>query len=74
MNTYIFTFGLGSQLKERYQPIIADDYEQARKVMESVYGTNWSFGYTEEEFEQSKQKGFFLNLIPLEKLYSKEAV
>lgn len=74
MNTYIFTFGIGSDLKGNYQPILANDYELARNLMLKTHGTNWAFGYSQEEFEQSKQKGFFLNLTPLKLIEVKEAV
>lgn len=72
MNTYILTFGIGSELKRNYQPIIAENYDQARNEMINSYGEDWAFSYTEEEFEQSKQRGFFLNITPLKVLQAKE--
>lgn len=74
MKIYIFTFGVSGELGDKYQPIIAFDYKDARALMVEFHGLDWALSYTNEQFEQSKQKGYFLNLEPLETIDSKEAV
>lgn len=65
MNKYIFTFGVGSAMKHKFQPIIAANEEEARKLMVSVYGDKWSSCYTEEYFEMCRQEGSFKNVVAL---------
>lgn len=52
MQKFIFTFGLGTPLKKRCQPIIANNMEDARAKMFEIYGSNWAFGYTESEWNE----------------------
>lgn len=63
--TFYFTFGLGTKNSRKYQPIVADNMEMARRKMFEVYGSNWSFGYNEEDFKDSydKKNGTALEVI-----------
>lgn len=54
MEKWYFTFG-GGQINEGYcQPIIATSYGNARKKMIELYGIEWGFQYSQEEWEKSK--------------------
>lgn len=74
METFYFTFGIGHALGNKFQQVVADDMEQARETMCNTFGDSWAFGYTQQEFQKSINNGFFLNLEPLEPIYSKEVV
>jgi hypothetical protein len=50
MEKFIFTFGIGTPLGKRYQPILANNYEEARSKMFAIYGSNWAGQYTEDEW------------------------
>ena len=56
MKKFIFTFGCGQVNAGKCQPIFALDMETARSEMMEQYGTKWSFAYTEEQWEECKQK------------------
>lgn len=71
IKAYYFTFGLGHPLHDRVQQIIASNIAEARAIMCEVYGTNWAFAYTQEQFKTEIQKGQFLNLKPLDPLYAR---
>lgn len=71
---FMFTFGVNHKLKSKYQPITAINESLARSAMFRVYGSNWSFCYSEEEFNQLKEQGRFLDLEPLETITTQEAV
>lgn len=62
---YYATFGTGHSHHGHYQPILADTLERAERIMFETYGSSWAAMYTEEEFNKSKQQGFFVNLKPL---------
>lgn len=74
MNRYVGTFGIGHELGQRYQPISAPGLIEAQRAMRSVYGTDYAFLYTQEQFNQSKSNGYFKNLRPLQTLFSEEVV
>jgi len=65
MNTYIFTFGLGTKLKGMYQPIEATNEQKAREIMFSIYDENWASCYTEDYFNKCREDGLFKNLKAL---------
>lgn len=48
MKKYIFTFGIGTPNKRRYQVIYAKDYEAARNLMLQTWGKEWCWQYSEE--------------------------
>lgn len=74
METYICTFGIGHTFGDRFQPIIAQDIEQARIKMLDTFGDKWAGIYTKSEFEQLKAAGRFKTLKPFEPIYAKEAI
>lgn len=49
LKTYIFTFGLGTELKNKYVKIEAQCEADARAIMVSYYGQMWAFCYDSEE-------------------------
>ena len=61
MDTHIFTFGIGSPLRNRYAVIRAPTADQAREKMIETFGREWAFQYTAFEFSKAKSEGFFLN-------------
>lgn len=65
MPQFIFTFGIGDHYWNRYAVIDAPDSDIAREKMIEIFGKNWAFQYTEQEFSKSKSEGFFLNLESL---------
>lgn len=71
MPTFYFTFGQAHKFSDRVQPIIAPTYEQAEQLMFGRYGTNWAFGYFQEEFDNSI---FIRNLEQLPAIKFKEVV
>lgn len=66
MNNYYFTFGIGHELAKYFQPIIADSIDKATKVMLAQHGTEWSNGYTQEDFHEALSNGVFTDLEALE--------
>lgn len=68
------TFGLGTQLSEYYQPIFAENDEQAYNVMLDRWGKNFAFSYSEKEFSESMKDGKFLNLKPLPIIYATKII
>lgn len=74
MNLYICTFGISSELSDKFQPIVADDKRQAELKMFQVHGRHWANCYTESEFDQSLEQGIFKELKPLKTIYVKEAI
>ncbi len=65
MNTYIFTFGIGTHMKSMYQPIKANSEQEARIIMCSIYNDNWASCYTEDYFNKCREDGLFKNLEPM---------
>lgn len=74
MKQFVGTFGLGTDLANRYQPINAPGLVEAQEEMQMAHGTGYAFIYTQAEFNQSKSEGYFKNLRPLQTLISREAV
>lgn len=52
LNTYYFTFGSKQCYEGKYQPIMAKNMEIASKKMFEMYGRDWSFNYTEEQWNK----------------------
>jgi len=50
MNKYYFTFGFGQKYQNCYHVISANTFEQARDIMISKFGIEWSMQYTEDEW------------------------
>ena len=50
MSLYYFTFGLGTENKNKYVKIEAADYFAAREIMIGRFGLVWAFQYSEKEF------------------------
>jgi hypothetical protein len=48
-NEYIFTFGLGTKLKNSFVRIKSSNIEEARKMMFRHHGDMWAFCYPNEE-------------------------
>lgn len=65
MQNYYFTFGIGHELSDQYQVIKAVDGLAAQRKMFEVYGKNWAFPYTTEEWDRGKREGWFKRLNPL---------
>lgn len=53
---HIFTFGCGQEHAGRYQPIFARDAEEARHSMVAMYGSEWCWQYTEEQWDAIVQR------------------
>lgn len=70
MKNFYFTFGIGQPLQNFYQPIVAEDMNQAREKMFKEWGNNWGFAYSEEEFSQAMKGGYLTELRPLEPIYA----
>ena len=56
MERYFFTFGFGSEDKDKYFVIDAIDYIEARRIMFERFGTKWAFQYSEQEFDGQAEK------------------
>lgn len=56
MPKFYFTFGCGQEHDHHVQPIIAKDMSVARAKMIEMYGTSWSWAYTEEEWEEIRNR------------------
>lgn len=69
MNKYLFTFGQLHKYVDRHQIIYASYPDTAADKMFEIHGREWSFQYTEKEWEQYKSEGFFKNNTPLEEIY-----
>lgn len=50
MEKYYFTFGSGQVNEGMCQPIVASSREAARNKMIELYGIEWAFCYTGEEW------------------------
>jgi len=70
--TWMFTFGWGQPNAGCVQPIEAEDAYAARLKMMSLYGKNWSFQYTEEQFNASPLIAGYKRL-PIVKVSPEEA-
>lgn len=54
MNDYIFTFGQGQVLAGFCQPIVADNFNEAERIMQEHYGKKYCMGYTPEQWNDMK--------------------
>lgn len=54
MEKWLFTFGGNHHLEGKCQPVYAESYGEARKIMIETYGTTWAFQYSEKEWEGNK--------------------
>ena len=52
---YYFTFGVGSPLGKHYHVIEADSEKEAREEMFRLFGNEWAFDYTEQEWKATKE-------------------
>lgn len=52
MKTYIFTFGSGQKNAGHFVRVEAEDFMSARRKMISVFGSEWAFQYTKEEWDK----------------------
>lgn len=65
MKKFYFTFGCAHKNRSKYQVIFAKNESEAHEKMKAMYGGNWAFCYTQEQWAISKASGFFNNLTPL---------
>jgi hypothetical protein len=54
-STWYFTFGVGQTNSGKVQPIKAQDSEQARTKMFDVYGKEWCWQYSQEDWNSIKR-------------------
>lgn len=55
MKKWYFTFGLNQgKLSHKYVVIENDSYSEARKEMEQMFGSNWAFNYSEDDWTITK--------------------
>lgn len=54
---HYFTFGAGQEQEGFCQPILAENAVEAREIMVEVYGSQWAFQYTEEQYQKYKEEG-----------------
>lgn len=74
MNIYYFTFGVGHKIADDHilegkcQPIKAKDKQNASAKMREMYGTQWCWCYTQEEWDKYPRymKEVELDLITVE--------
>ena len=52
LKEFIGTFGSGQKYEGMCQPIMAESYGMARSIMFDLYGEEWGFMYTREEWEE----------------------
>ena len=53
-STWYFTFGCGQKHAGYCQPIKAPSYGSARAKMFEMYGAEWAFQYSEQEWNETK--------------------
>lgn len=70
MKKFYFTFGLGHENNNRYQVIFAKDEQAACQKMSELYGRQWAFCYTHEQWALTKQEGYFNDLSAKEIVYA----
>lgn len=63
--TFYFTFGYGHIHQGYYQPIKAKNMPNAYNTMNDIYGTDWAFNYTQEDWNtmDDRLKGRRLSLV-----------
>lgn len=64
MRLYI-TYGLGSNLANRYSVVEDEDYAQARARVNEVTGGKFAFTYSEKDFQGQPEK-YGLREVPLQ--------
>lgn len=65
MKKHYFTFGQNSYYHNHVQIIYAESPEQAEDKMFELWGSQWAFQYTEEQWQASISEGFFKNIEKL---------
>lgn len=68
MEKYYFTFLMSDTPRCRCYHVEEGSYEEAREKMIQLYGTNWAFQYSEEEWKISKkqyERICDINLLPV---------
>lgn len=66
MPKFYCTFGIGQPNEGHVLPLIADDENQARFYMYTVFKGRWCGTYTEEQWNTWKQKATTLG-VPIER-------
>lgn len=67
MKKYYFTFLMSDTPRYNCYHVEEGSYEEAREKMIQLYGTNWAFQYSEEEWKISKkqyERICDINLLP----------
>ena len=59
MTKFYGSFGVGSQRANYVQPITAEDYTTARKIMFKLYGSDFCTVYDEDKFTECVKEGYF---------------
>lgn len=57
MQKFYFTFNLNHVLAEYVRPIMAKDIDEATAKMFEMYGKDWGFDYTEEQYNRGVAEG-----------------
>ncbi len=74
LQKFFFTFGYGHGMDGFYQPVEAYSYTEAANLMFRFFNDQWAFGYTEVQFEQAKERGFFTKHEALQVIKVEESV
>lgn len=72
MEKHYFTFGMGHKKAGNCQPILAKTVAEAREKMKEMYGSEWAFHYTEEEFKRYREEGTLNERLLPETIATKE--
>lgn len=77
LKEFIGSFGAGQKQEGTCQPIMAESYGMARKIMFGLYGEEWGFMYTRDEWEKWGREAKLVK-VPIEKelltYYQKEVI
>lgn len=68
LQKYYFSFGLGHELKDYYQPIMAVDEITAIEKMHEIYGDRWAHVYEESQWVQTVMSKTKQSLGPIQVL------
>lgn len=74
MELFYCTFGNGTNMSGYYQPVYAENDEQAWNTMLNRWGKAFAFSYSSLEFSESMKKGFYKDLKPLPVLYARQII
>ena len=59
MPKFYGSFGVGTSRAKYVQPIVAENYDTARKIMFKLYGSNFCTVYDKNKFIECVEKGYF---------------